>query len=122
MGHGRRRGRAGGWVIDETVLVTGATSGIGAGIAARFHARGARVFIADRDHDRLETVAARLPGMLVVVMDVADAVSIEQGMTEVARAAPHLTTLVNNAGIQRQLDFSGPEPPSPTVYTAEIRS
>ena len=41
-------------------------------------------------------------------------------MAEVARATPHLTTLVNNAGIKRQLDFSGPEPPGPTVYTAEI--
>ena len=120
MGHGRRRGRAGGRVIDETVLVTGAMSGIGAGIAARFHARGARVFIAGRDRDRLETVAAPHPGMLVVVMDVVDAVSIDRGLAEVARATPHLTTLVNNAGIQRQLDFSGPEPPSPTVYTAEI--
>lgn len=59
-------------VIDGVVLVTGASSGIGAEMAARFRARGARVIISGRDRVRLESVAARHPGMSVVVMDVAD--------------------------------------------------
>ncbi len=107
-------------VVDGVVLVTGASSGIGAGIAARLHARGARVIISGRDRTRLELVAARHPGMTVVVMDVADPDSVARGLAEVASVTPHLTTLVNNAGIQRLLDFSAAEPPGPADITAEI--
>ncbi|MGL5819145.1 MAG: SDR family oxidoreductase [Phycicoccus sp.] len=107
-------------VVDGVVLVTGASSGIGAGLAARFHDRGARVVIAGRDRGRLDAVAARHPGMSVVVMDVADPESVTRGMAEVAASTPHLTTLVNNAGIQRLLDFSAAEPPAPAHVAAEI--
>lgn len=107
-------------VIDGTVLVTGGSSGIGAGIAVRLHARGARVIITGRDQGRLASVAARHPGMSVVVMDVADPASITRGMAEVESIAGHLTTLVNNAGVQRQLDFSAVVPPGPDDIAGEI--
>ncbi|HYO02154.1 MAG TPA: SDR family NAD(P)-dependent oxidoreductase [Mycobacterium sp.] len=107
-------------VVDGVVLVTGASSGIGAGIAARLHARGARVIISGRDRARLESVAARHPGMSVVVMDVADPESVTRGLADVAAGAPHLTTLVNNAGIQRLLDFTAAEPPGPADIASEI--
>ncbi|WP_247827379.1 SDR family oxidoreductase [Arthrobacter antioxidans] len=107
-------------VVDGAVLITGASSGIGAGLAARFHARGARVIISGRDRTRLEAVAARHPGMSVIIMDVADPESVSRGLAAVARETPYLTTLVNNAGIQRLLDFSVAEPPGPADLTAEI--
>ena len=107
-------------VIDEVVFVTGATSGIGAGLAARFLARGARVIISGRDRERLDLMTARHPGMSAVVMDVADPESVTRGMAEVAAQTPHLTTLVNNAGIQRLLDFSAVEPPGPADVAPEI--
>ncbi len=107
-------------IVDGVVLVTGGGSGIGAGIAARLHARGARVIISGRDRARLESVAARHPGMSVVLMDVADPESIARGVAEVTASTPHLTTLVNNAGIQRLLDFSAAEPPGPADIAAEI--
>jgi uncharacterized oxidoreductase len=107
-------------VVDEVVLVTGASSGIGAGLAARFHARGARVIISGRDRARLESVAARHPGMSVVVMDVAEPQSVTRAMAEVAVETPHLTTLVNNAGVQRLLDFSAAAPPGPADVALEV--
>lgn len=107
-------------VVDGVVFITGASSGIGAGLAARFHARGTRVIISGRDRTRLETIAARHPGMSVIVMDVADPESITRGLAEVANRTPHLTTLINNAGIQRLIDFSAAEPPGPAEIGSEI--
>lgn len=107
-------------VTDGVVLVTGASSGIGAGVAARFSARGAHVIVSGRDRAKLDEVAARHPGMSVVVMDVADPESVSRGMAEVAAQTPHLTTLVNNAGVQRLLDFSAAEPPGPADIASEV--
>jgi uncharacterized oxidoreductase len=107
-------------VIDGVVLVTGAGSGIGAGLATRLHARGARVILAGRDRTRLDAVADGRPGMSVVVMDVADPESVTRGMADVAASTPQLTTLVNNAGIQRLADFSADEPPGPADVASEI--
>ncbi len=50
------------------VVVTGAASGIGLGLATRFAAEGAAVLMSDRDADRLEAVA--VPGAEVRVADV----------------------------------------------------
>ena len=44
--------------VGKVVLVTGATSGIGAGTAKAFAAHGARVMLSGRDRARGETVLA----------------------------------------------------------------
>lgn len=116
----RAVGRVAPPMVDGVVLVTGGSSGIGAGLATRLHARGARVIVAGRDLARLEAVAAGRPGMSVLVMDVADPDSVRRGMAEVTASVPHLTTLVNSAGVQHVLDFSTPKPPGPADVAPEI--
>ncbi len=102
-------------VVDGVVLVTGASSGIGAGIASRLHARGARVIISGRDRARLESVAVRHPGTSVVVMDVADPESVTRGLADVAVGTPHLTPLSTtrgSSGRSTSLRPSRPDPPT----------
>lgn len=93
----------------ETVLITGGGSGIGAGLASAFHARGATVIIAGRTADRLQSVAARHPGMQLEVVDVADPAQVAALADRVAARWPDLDTVINNAGIQTLFDFSGPD-------------
>jgi 2-dehydro-3-deoxy-L-rhamnonate dehydrogenase (NAD+) len=89
----------------QVALVTGAGRGIGAGIARRLHAAGARVVVFDREPDLARRVAAGLEGLdLVGDVRVEDQVvrAVEQAE---ARLGP-LSILVNNAGITGRTDQS----------------
>lgn len=77
------------------VAITGASAGIGAALACHLHAQGARLVLAARRRERLEELAARLPGSLVVEADVADPAACAR---IIAAAGPRLDTLVCNAG------------------------
>lgn len=104
----------------DSVLVTGGSSGIGAGLAAAMHARGATVTIAGRSQSRLDAIADAQPGMHTVVMDVADPDSVAAAVTTVTARSDSLTVLVNNAGVQRLADFRGATLPTPQDTGAEI--
>lgn len=92
--------------VEETVvLVTGATDGLGAGVAERLAAEGATVHIHGRNPDRLAATAARIKqetGNERVETHLADFASLEQVgalAEEVQRSTDRLHVLVNNAGI-----------------------
>jgi NAD(P)-dependent dehydrogenase (short-subunit alcohol dehydrogenase family) len=78
-------------------LVTGAATGIGAGIAATLRAAGAEVIIADIDDDEAAVVADRIGGR-AVHLDVTDADACAQVIGQV----DGLDLLVNNAGTYRE--------------------
>jgi len=60
----------------RTVLVAGASSGIGAGFARKLGAAGARVVLGARRLDRVEALAAGLPKALGVQLDITDETSV----------------------------------------------
>ncbi len=75
----------------RTALVTGASSGIGAAVAAALVERGYRVFGTSRDP---EAVTAPVPGVEYLALDLTDHESVEA----CAKAAGEVDVLVNNAG------------------------
>lgn len=80
-------------------LVTGASSGLGEAIARRLAGDGYRVILVARRAERLESLAAELPGALVAAVDLTE----EQGPAKLAAAVDaaggKLDVLVNNAGL-----------------------
>ena len=79
-------------------LVTGASSGIGAEFARRLSAKGYRLVLVARRKDRLERLAAEMPGGAeVLVADLAHDADLRRVEEKVA-AEPRLEILVNNAG------------------------
>lgn len=103
-----------------TVLITGGGSGIGAGLAAAFHARGAKVIIAGRTASRLKAVAARHPDMEVETVDVADPEQVAALAARIAERHPNLDTVINNAGIQTEISFAEAASIDPTLLAREV--
>ncbi|MGW5054534.1 SDR family NAD(P)-dependent oxidoreductase [Actinokineospora sp. NPDC004072] len=89
----------------STVLVTGASGGIGAGIARRFAAAGAAVVAHyHRNREAAERLAAELPVRAVAIgADLAVEAECTRLVEEAAGWAGRLDALVNNAGIQPDL-------------------
>lgn len=82
----------------KTAIVTGAGSGFGAGIAAKFVAEGARVMVADINADAAAQVAAGL-GALPQGVDVGDGDSVAAMAAAAMAAFGRVDILVNNAGV-----------------------
>jgi NAD(P)-dependent dehydrogenase (short-subunit alcohol dehydrogenase family) len=80
-------------------IVTGASSGLGVRFARVLQAAGAHVVIAARRRERLEALAAELPGSLAVPTDVADSDAREALVAAAAERFGRIDILVNNAGI-----------------------
>ena len=90
-------------------LVTGAGSGIGAAIARRLAAAGAKVTLAGRREAPLRGVAAELPAgsaHVVADFDVTDEGAIERGVAAARAAFGPVSILVNNAGAAETAPFS----------------
>ena len=71
-----------GSLADRTALVTGASAGIGAATARQLSAAGARVVLAARRLDRLEELAAELPGASALELDVRDAAAVDAALSD----------------------------------------
>jgi 2-hydroxycyclohexanecarboxyl-CoA dehydrogenase len=98
-------------LAGKTALVTGAARGIGAAIATRLAAEGARVAISDLDVAAAEKLAAQLPtDCRGHRLDVADDESVRTTVRAVEAELGPIEILVNNAGIDRIQPFLESEP------------
>ncbi len=86
----------------STVLVTGASKGIGLACAKAFVAEGARVAIVSRSRANLDAACAELPGVIAIVADLVDAAAALRAVDEAEAALGPLDVLVNSAGAARR--------------------
>lgn len=99
----------------RTVLVTGATAGIGAAMVDQLLAKGCAVIACGRQQAALDALA-RKPGVTVFALDLQDPASIAQLVAEVRARHPALSVLINNAGIQHEIDIAQ----TPLARTLEV--
>jgi NADP-dependent 3-hydroxy acid dehydrogenase YdfG len=83
---------------SRNVLVTGASSGIGAATAGVLAGAGHRVYAAGRRLERLEQLAGRRPGIVPLALDVTDPASIDAAVKRIEADGGGVDVVVNNAG------------------------
>ncbi|KAK3327006.1 hypothetical protein B0T19DRAFT_420580 [Cercophora scortea] len=106
----------------KTVLITGATSGIGLALAEKMIASGIFVIAVGRRKDRLDALVAKHGPSKVVgeVFDVSDLDALGPWASKITTTYPTLDAVLLNAGFQRTLDFTNPTAISLPAVTAEV--
>ena len=94
--------------MNKTVLITGATSGIGLACARKFAQNGDRLILTGRNEQRLKEICKELTEkgseVMTLVFDVRNRKVAEKLMTELPEEWKKIDVLVNNAGLALGLD------------------
>jgi uncharacterized oxidoreductase len=105
---------------NAVVLLTGASQGIGRALALQLDQQGCRLLLVGRNAAALESVAADCSGEPVLIAaDLAEEAGIVQVVRAVKSYSGMLDALINNAGMQQQLDLSSGQ--SVAGFEQEIR-
>ncbi|MEO0350254.1 MAG: SDR family oxidoreductase [Cyanobacteria bacterium P01_A01_bin.15] len=96
-------------IADQTILITGASSGIGKSCAQLFAQAGARLILAARRQEKLQTLATALEQKystktFLLPLDVQNYSSVSTAINGLPTDWQTIDVLVNNAGLSRGLD------------------
>lgn len=96
-------------IKDKTVLITGASSGIGTACAHAFAEQGARLILCARRKKRLDELADALREthqieIYTIELDVTQAAQVEQSINQLPQQWQAIDILINNAGLAAGLD------------------
>jgi uncharacterized oxidoreductase len=101
---------------DNTIFITGGTSGIGLAFAEAFLAKGNKVIICARREDRLKQLKEKYPDIIIKQCDISDEAQRREIAEWVIVNHHEINILINNAGIQLATNLTKP------VDIAKIRA
>ena len=90
----------------NTILITGGSQGIGYAMAEYLLESGNTVIICGRNKAKLDEAQAAHPELITYECDVSDKESREELAEKITAEHPELNFLINNAGIQRNIDLT----------------
>ncbi len=84
--------------INNTILITGGSAGIGFEIAKLLSEKGNNVIITGRNAERLDQAAAKLNNVKTIISDVSNSEDVEKLVAQINNEFPKLNMIINNAG------------------------
>lgn len=90
---------------NNTILITGGATGIGLELAKQLIAKGNTVIVCGRREHKLAEAKKLLPQLITKVCDIATIEERRALYNSCIKEYPSLNMLINNAGIQREIDF-----------------
>lgn len=96
-------------MTQNTIFMTGGTSGIGLALAERFAGLGNTVIISGRRQELLDRITAEHERIEGVVLDIQDPASIAAAFTWVTTHHPDVNVVINNAGIMLPENLRDPD-------------
>jgi uncharacterized oxidoreductase len=90
---------------NNTILITGGATGIGFELAKQFIAKGNAVIVCGRRQEKLNEAKKMLPQLIVKQCDIGDLEQRRALFNFCVEQHPKINVLINNAGIQREIDF-----------------
>ncbi|WP_262315324.1 SDR family oxidoreductase [Lacticaseibacillus parakribbianus] len=105
-------------LTQNTILITGGTSGLGLRLAQALLRRGNVVIVTSRRQTVIDQAVAANPGLVGYPVDVADRQSVQALAATIRSQHPDLNMVINSAGIMRGVNFFTPQTP----LTAEIET
>lgn len=91
---------------NNTILITGGSSGIGLEMAKQMLRMGNRVIICGRSAERLVHITKQQPGLVAIKCDITKAEERDALYEQILKQFGNLDVLINNAGIVKRFIFS----------------
>ncbi|KAK2807266.1 hypothetical protein FQN50_005554 [Emmonsiellopsis sp. PD_5] len=103
-----------------TILIVGGTSGIGEGLARKYHTMGKRVIVTGRRLERLQALEQELPGLSIMQLDLLDLPNLPNQVNTLFTTYPTINAIFLSAGIQQHLTFTEPDTTKSTALDDRI--
>lgn len=85
-------------VLNKTIIITGASSGIGLATARLLARHGAKLALVSRSKEKLETLSRELPNSIAIVADMTKIAEIKRMVQRTHENFGRVDILINNAG------------------------
>jgi uncharacterized oxidoreductase len=92
-------------ISKNTILITGGATGIGFELAKQFIAKDNTVIVCGRRENKLKEAKNLLPSLITKQCDISDIDQRRELFNFCVQQYPNINVIINNAGIQREIDF-----------------